>query len=166
MLIGLTRLTLFSIACLALMSFRIGSAPEEHDPLLYDVRNAFVTSRSDIPADVMQRVHHRVSHAIQTVTRNKLRPRVILAIRLAPIEHGKFLFGETASSVVYVRATAVASGDVVAEARFKLTSIGWSRVATLEKLGEGIAQQIISEFRLTPEERSPLLSALAPVKVQ
>lgn len=157
------RLALLSLACILLMSFKVDRATDDLDPLHYDVRSAFVTSRSDIPADLMHRVHHRVSAAINSATHSQVKPRVILAIRLAPLTQSEFLFGERASSRVTVRATSVSSGEIVAEAKFLATAIAWSKSAALEKLGDGIAQQVIREFRLTPFDQTTVMSALTPM---
>lgn len=159
---GPFRLTLLYLACLALMSFKMEAVNSDDDRLIYDVRSAFVTSRSDIPAELMQRVHHHISEAIQKVTHSRIHTRVILAIRIAPIDQSEMLIGHKAGSAINVRATAVATGEVVAEARFRATALGWTKTSALEKLGDGIAQQIINEFRLTPDERSNIVSALAP----
>lgn len=157
------RLALLSLACILLMSFKVDRASDDLDPLHYDVRSAFVTSRSDIPADLMHRVHHRVSAAINNAAHSQIKPRVILAIRLSPLTQSEFLFGERASSRVTVRATSVTSGEIVAEAKFLATAIAWSRSAAIEKLGDGIAQQVIREFRLTPYDQTTVMSALTPM---
>jgi len=163
MLMRPIRLSIIAIACISLMAFKLGPTVDDNDRLIFDVRNAFVTSRSDIPAELMQRVHHHVTTAIQTVSRSKVRPRVILAIRIEPVEHSDMIVGKKASSRVNVRATSVSSGEIVAEAKFRATTIGWTKQTALEKLGDGIAQQIIREFRLTTDERPSLLNALSPI---
>jgi NAD-specific glutamate dehydrogenase len=166
MLTKANRLALLSIACLALMSFKLVQQDDERELMRYDVRSAFVTSRSDIPAELMQQVHHKVSHAIQTVTHSKMRPRVILAIRIAPVAQASMLIGYRASARIKVTATAVTSGELVAEAKFQATGLGWTKDAALLQLSEAISRQVISEFNLTPEDRSTFVSALSPGRIQ
>lgn len=162
MLIKAHRLALLSIACLALMSFKLIQQADDSEILRFDVRSAFVTSRSDIPAELMHQVHHGVSRAIDSVTHSKMRPRVILAIRISPIEQSAMIIGNKASARILIRATAVTSGEVVAEAKFTATGLGWTKPSALAQLSDAITRQTIQEFSLTPEDMPTFVSALSP----
>ena len=157
------HLAAFCLALMPLMSFKIVSKQNDSALLHYDVRSAFVTSRSDIPADLMQRVHHHLATAIQQVSHSQFLPRVILAVRITPITYTDLVIGKRASAVVKVSATAVSTGEIVATAQFRANALGFSTHTALVQLADGISRQVIREFKLVPEQASTLVNALTPV---
>lgn len=158
----LKRLGITLLACFALMSFRLGPETGEGGRLLYDVRSAFVAARPDVSPDLMQSIHFQVSNAIRDTVRNQMRPRVVLTIRLASVARGSVLLGERASARVIVRAAAVQTGEVIAEAKFTATVIGIDKSAIDRDLANGIAERVISEFQLNRPASSTLATALFP----
>lgn len=158
----LKRLGITLLASLALMSFRLGPETGEGDKLLYDVRGAFVAARPDISPELMQSIHFQVSNAIKDTVRDQTRPRVVLTIRLVSVAKGSVLLGERASARVVVRAAAVQTGEVIAEAKFTATVVGIDKEAIDRDLANGIAERVITEFRLNRPVPSTLATALFP----
>lgn len=156
----LKRFGMIALACLALMSFRLGPETADGDRLIYDVRSAFVAARPDISPDLMQSIHYQVSNAITATTRGKIRPRVVLTIRLVSVAKSSLLIGERASARVIVRAAAVQTGEVIAEAKFTATVVGLDKSSMERDLASGIAERVISEFRLNNPSPSTLATAL------
>ena len=157
---SLKRLGMILLASLALMSFRLEPEAGGGERLLYDVRGAFVAARPDISADIMQSIHYRVSNAIKSTMRDETRPRVVLTIRLVSVTKGSFMFGERASARVIVRAAAVQTGEVIAEAKFTATIIGIDKSSIEQELAYGVAERVISEFSLN--RPSAVTTALFP----
>lgn len=157
---GLQRLGIIMLAALALMSFRLTPEAVEGDRLLYDVRGAFVAARPDVSPELMQSIHYQISNAIQATTRDMMRPRVVLTIRLVSVTKSAIMFGERASARVIVRAAAVQTGEVVAETKFTATIVGIDKAAIEQELASGIVDRVVSEFRL--DQASPLATALFP----
>ena len=157
---SLKRLCILVLASLALMSFRLETETRDADRLLYDVRGAFVAARPEVSADLMQTIHYEISSAIQATTRDKTRPRVVLTIRLLTVTNTSLMFGERASARVLVRAAAVQTGEVVAETTFTATILGLDRSTIQRELANGIADRVITEFRL--DNPSTVTTALFP----
>lgn len=156
------RFGAIALACLALMSFRLGPETGSGEKLIYDVRGAFVAARPDISPDLMQSIHYQIANAISATTRVKLRPRVVLTIRLASVSKTSLLVGERASARVIVRAAAVQSGEVIAEARFTATVVSLDKSTVEQDLASGIAERVIGEFQLNRPSPSTLATALFP----
>jgi hypothetical protein len=150
------------IASIALMSFRLVPEDGQGDRLLYDVRGAFVAAQPDVSPRLMQMVHEQVSNAIGTTMRHSVRPRVVLTIRLASVSQTPVFFANRASARVIVRAAAVASGEVIAEAKFTATIFGLDAAKIEDDLAYGIAQRVIKEFQLDRPAPSTLATALFP----
>ncbi|NTJ42351.1 hypothetical protein G6L28_07015 [Agrobacterium larrymoorei] len=160
------RLGTIALACLALMSFKLGPETTGGEKLIYDVRGAFVAARPDISPDLMQSIHYQISNAIEATTRGKIRPRVVLTIRLVSVAKNSMLVGERASARVIVRAAAVQSGEVIAETKFTATVVSLDKSSIEQDLASGIAERVISEFRLNRPSPSTLATALfaSPVR--
>lgn len=157
---SLKRLGIILLASLALMSFRLEPETSDGERLLYDVRGAFVAARPDISAELMQSIQYQMSNSIKSTTRDRTRPRVVLTIRLISVTKGSFIFGERASARVVVRAAAVQTGEVVAEAAFTANILGIDKSAIEQELAYGIAERVIAEFRLN--RPASLATALFP----
>ncbi|PYG56674.1 hypothetical protein [Rhizobium sp. UGM030330-04] len=158
----LERLGIVVLACFALMSFRLESEATNTDRLLYDVRGAFVAARPDVAPALMQSIHAQVQSAIRTTARGETRPRVVLTIRLTSVTRAPFLFGERASAKVIVRAAAVATGEVIAEAKFTATVVSFDNQSIEQELAYGVAERVIREFRLSRPGPTTLATALFP----
>lgn len=158
----LERLGIVVLAGFMLMSFRLEPEAINADRLLYDVRGAFVAARPDVAPALMQSIHEQVQNAIRTTARGETRPRVVLTIRLASVTHGSFLFGERASARVIVRAAAVATGEVIAEAKFTATVVSFDNQFIEQELAYGVAERVIREFRLSRPGTTTLATALFP----
>ncbi len=158
----LKRLGIVVLACFTLMSFRLEPEATNADRLLYDVRGAFVAARPDIAPALMQSIHAQLQNAIKTTARGEIRPRVVLTIRLASVTRGPFLFGERASARVIVRAAAVATGEVIAEAKFTATVVSFDNQSIEQDLAYGVAERVIREFRLSRPGPTTLATALFP----
>ncbi|WP_142779154.1 hypothetical protein [Agrobacterium sp. T29] len=158
----LKRLGIIVLACFMLMSFRLEPEATNADRLLYDVRGAFVAARPDVAPALMQSIHAQVQNAIKTTARGETRPRVVLTIRLASVTRGPFLFGERASARVIVRAAAVATGEVIAEAKFTATVVSFDNQSIEQELAYGVAERVIREFRLSRPGPATLATALFP----
>lgn len=70
------------------------------------------------------------------------------------------MFGERASARVIVRAAAVQTGEVIAEAKFTATIIGIDKSSIEQELAYGVAERVISEFSLN--RPSAVTTALFP----
>jgi len=162
MITTLKRLGILVLACFTLMSFRLEPEATNTDRLLYDVRGAFVAARPDVAPALMQSIHAQVQNAIKTTARGEIRPRVVLTIRLASVTRGPFLFGERASARVIVRAAAVATGEVIAEAKFTATVVSFDNQSIEQELAYGVAERVIREFRLSRPGPTTLATALFP----
>jgi len=162
MITTLKRFGIVLLACFTLMSFRLEPEATSGDRLLYDVRGAFVAARPDVAPALMQSIHAQVQNAIKTTARGEIRPRVVLTIRLASVTRAPFLFGERASAKVIVRAAAVATGEVIAEARFTATVVSLDDSAIEQELAYGVAERVIREFRLNRPGPTTLATALFP----
>lgn len=158
----LKRLGIVVLACFTLMSFRLEPEATNADRLLYDVRGAFVAARPDVAPALMQSIHAQLQNAIKTTARGEIRPRVVLTIRLASVTRGPFLFGERASARVIVRAAAVATGEVIAEAKFTATVVSFDNQSIEQDLAYGVAERVIREFRLSRPGSTTLATALFP----
>ncbi|MHC2074614.1 hypothetical protein [Agrobacterium tumefaciens] len=158
----LKRLGIVVLACFTLMSFRLEPEATNADRLLYDVRGAFVAARPDVAPALMQSIHAQLQNAIKTTARGEIRPRVVLTIRLASVTRGPFLFGEWASARVIVRAAAVATGEVIAEAKFTATVVSFDNQSIEQDLAYGVAERVIREFRLSRPGPTTLATALFP----
>ncbi|NSZ62778.1 hypothetical protein G6L16_005420 [Agrobacterium tumefaciens] len=158
----LKRLGIVVLACFTLMSFRLEPEATNADRLLYDVRGAFVAARPDVAPALMQSIHAQLQNAIKTTARGEIRPRVVLTIRLASVTRGPFLFGERASARVIVRAAAVATGEVIAEAKFTATVVSFDNQSIDQDLAYGVAERVIREFRLSRTGPTTLATALFP----
>lgn len=158
----LKRLGIVVLACFTLMSFRLEPEATNADRLLYDVRGAFVAARPDVAPALMQSIHAQLQNAIKTTARGEIRPRVVLTIRLASVTRGPFLFGERASARVIVRAAAVATGEVIAEAKFTATVVSFDNQSIEQDLADGVAERVIREFRLSRPGPTTLATALFP----
>jgi hypothetical protein len=110
----------------------------------------------------MQSIHAQLQNAIKTTARGEIRPRVVLTIRLASVTRGPFLFGERASARVIVRAAAVATGEVIAEAKFTATVVSFDNQSIEQDLAYGVAERVIREFRLSRPGPTTLATALFP----
>ncbi len=158
--LSLKRLGIIVLASLSLMSFRLEPETSESERLLYDVRGALVAAKPDTSAELMQSVQYQMSNAIKSTTRDMTRPRVVLTIRLLSVTKGSFIFGGRASARVVVRAAAVQTGEVVAEAKFTATILGVDKAAIDQELANGIVERVIAEFRLN--RPATLATALFP----
>ena len=158
----LKRLGIVVLACFTLMSFRLEPEATNADRLLYDVRGAFVAARPDVAPALMQSIHAQLQNAIKTTARGEIRPRVVLTIRLASVTRGPFLLGERASARVIVRAAAVATGEVIAEAKFTATVVSFDNQSIEQDLAYGVAERVIREFRLSRPGPTTLATALFP----
>ena len=159
---SLKRLGIVVLACFTLMSFRLEPEATHADRLLYDVRGAFVAAQPDVAPALMQSIHAQLQNAIKTTARGEIRPRVVLTIRLASVTHAPFLFGERASARVIVRAAAVATGEVIAEAKFTATVVSFDNQSIEQDLAYGVAERVIREFRLNRPGPGTLATALFP----
>lgn len=158
----LKRFAMVLLASLALMSFRIGPEAREGDRLIYDVRGAFVAARPDISPELMQSIHYQVSNAINDTVRVRARPRVVLTIRLDAYARGSLFLGQRASVKATVRAAAVQTGEVIAEAKFTVTAVALDGSSIDRDLAFGVAERVISEFKLNKAAPSTLSTALFP----
>lgn len=158
----LKRFGMVLLASLALMSFRLGPETGERDRLIYDVRGAFVAARPDVSPELMQSIHYQVANAINDTVRVRARPRVVLTIRLESYSKGSLLLGQRASVKAVVRAAAVQTGEVIAEAKFTVTAIGIDASSIERDLAFGVAERVISEFKLNRTAPSTLATALFP----
>lgn len=156
------RVGILLLACLSLMSFKLAASNEVSGQLIYDVRGAFVAARPDVSADLMQMIHRQVSDAIGATIRDNIRPRVVLTIRLASVRKIPFLFGQRSSARVIVRAASVTTGEVIAEAKFTATIVGFDDQTMENELAYGVAERVIREFRLDRPAPSTLATALFP----
>lgn len=156
----LKRLGLIVLASFALMSFRLEPEVVDGDKLLFDVRGAFVAARPDVSGDLMQSIQYQISNAIRSTTRDRGRPRVVLTIRIISVSTGSFILGERASARVVVRAAAVQTGEVIAQTSFTASILGVDKSLIDHELASGIAERVISEFRLN--RPAPLATALFP----
>lgn len=156
----LKRLGILLLASFALMSFRLEPEVGDVDRLLFDVRGAFVAAQPNISGDLMQSIQYQISNAIRSTTRDKGRPRVVLTIRILSVSKGSFIFGERASARVVVRAAAVQTGEVIAQASFTATILDMDKSLIDHELASGVAERVISEFRLN--RPAPLATALFP----
>ncbi len=157
---SLKRLCVLLPMSLVLMSFRLEPEARDADRLLYDVRGAFVAAKPDVSAELMQTIHYEISNAVESTNRDRTRPRVVLTIRLLDVTKASLIFGERASARVVVRAAAVQTGEVVAESKFTATLIGIDKSSTERELAHGIAERVITEFRLN--HPSAVTTALFP----
>lgn len=152
----------FMVCCLALMSFRLMPDDADKNRLVYDVRGAFVAAQPEISHRLMQLVHSYVSDAIDVTSRATVRPRVVLTIRLASVSSEPFLLGARTSAKVIVRAAAVTTGEVIAEAKFTATVYGLDKESLEGDLAYGVASRVIQEFKLTKSGPATLATALFP----
>jgi hypothetical protein len=157
---SLKRLGIVLLASFALMSFRLEPEVSDSDKLLFDVRGAFVAARPDVSGELMQSIQYQISNAIRSTTRDRGRPRVVLTIRVMNVSRGSFILGERASARVVVRAAAVQTGEVIAQAAFTASILGIDKSLIDHELATGIAERVITEFRLT--RPAPLATALFP----
>lgn len=160
----LKRFGIVVLASLALMSFRLGPETRERERLIYDVRGAFIAARPDVSPELMQSIHYQVSNAIGDTVRVRARPRVVLTIRLESFSRASLLLGKRASVKVVVRAAAVQTAEVIAEAKFTVTAVGLDSSAIERNLAYGVADRVISEFKLNRPAPSTLATALFPDK--
>ena len=159
---SLKRLGIVLLACMGLMSFKMERQTSDGERLLYDVRAAFVAAKPDVSANIMQSVQYQISSAIDATRRDRMRTRVVLTIRLISVTKRTFLFGERASAKVNVRAAAVQTGEVIAEANFTATIVGMNKGSLEDELANGVADRVIREFRLSKPAPSTLATALFP----
>jgi hypothetical protein len=159
---SLKRLGIVLLACMGLMSFKMERPASDGERLLYDVRAAFVVAKPDVSADIMQSVQYQISSAIDATRRERMRTRVVLTIRLISVTQRTFLFGERTSAKVSVRAAAVQTGEVIAEANFTATIVGMNKGSQEDELANGIADRVIREFSLSKPAPSTLATALFP----
>lgn len=152
----------FLLCCMVLMSFRLMPDDGDKNRLIYDVRGAFVAAQPDVPHRLMQLVHSYVSDAIDVTNRAKVRPRVVLTIRLVSVKREPFLLGARSSARVVVRAASVTTGEVIAEAKFTATVYGLDNESLEGDLAYGVASRVIQEFQLTKPGPATLATALFP----
>lgn len=158
------RLAFIPVSALALMSFTLpGGQVEGGEPVVYDVRRAFVAARADVSHRLLQEVHANLSASIGRTFRRTINPRVVLTVRLSEVEHSPVLFASWYSAKVNVKAASVISGEVVAVADFsaRILSPGLHHADSM--LAAEIAARISKEFRL--DQLSPgstLATALFP----
>ena len=158
----LKRIGIVLLACLGLMSFKLERQVSDGERLIYDVRGALVAAKPDVSAHIMQSVQYQISSAIDATRRDRMRTRVVLTVRLISVTKRAFLFGARASAKVNVRAAAVQTGEVIAEANFTATIVGMDHVAMEDELANGVADRIIREFSLSKPAPSTLATALFP----
>lgn len=158
----LKRIGIVLLACLGLMSFKLERQVSDGERLIYDVRGALVAAKPDVSAHIMQSVQYQISSAIDATRRDRMRTRVVLTVRLISVTKRTFLFGARASAKVNVRAAAVQTGEVIAEANFTATIVGMDQVAMEDELANGVADRIIREFSLSKPAPSTLATALFP----
>jgi len=110
----------------------------------------------------MQSIHYQVSNAINDTVRVRARPRVVLTIRLDAYARGSLFLGQRASVNATVRAAAVQTGEVIAEAKFTVTAVALDGSSIDRDLAFGVAERVISEFKLNKAAPSTLATALFP----
>ncbi|MNV73696.1 hypothetical protein D3C71_1668650 [compost metagenome] len=103
-----------------------------------------------------------MSEAIDGTSRSTVRPRVVLTIRLATVKKEPFVLGARSSARVVVRAAAVTTGEVIAEAKFTVTVYGLDPNGLEGDLAYGVATRVIQEFQLAKPGPATLATALFP----
>lgn len=154
------QIGLVFLSGLALMSFTISHEKADTEQLIYDVRNAFVTAKAEMPSHLLQDIHHYVNTAIEETMHNRVRHRVVLVVKINDLKTYRTLLVTKNKARVSVLAASVMTGDVIAEAKFTATAYGWSDHSSLDELSRGISSQIINEFKLDTRTRKTFMSSL------
>jgi hypothetical protein len=150
------------LAVLPLMAFRMPSATESREELLYDVRGAFVTAKPAVPQGLVIATDLLVDEAVRATVRKTMLPRTIISVRIDQISQMPLMIGSRHEAKVTVKVIAVASGDPVAEGSFTASVFLLDSAKADLALAEKVADGITSEFRLDGKKRPVIASALLP----
>lgn len=156
------RLVLVCLAWLMLSSFRLHTAEGGSDPLLYDVRGAFVTGPPAISRILVGETDRLVDRSIRATFRKTALPRAILTIRIVETGHLPLVVGGRFRAKVTVEATAVGNGEKIAAGGFTISTFALDGRHAQARLAERIAQRVASEFRLQEAGPATLATALFP----
>lgn len=156
------RLAFLFMSWLLLSGFRLTAGDQPSEPLLYDVRGAFVTARSDVSAGLIARTDRLVDMAIRTTVRQKALPRTILTVRISETGYLPLVVGARFRAKVTIEATAVGNGEKIAVGSFTVSTFALDSDHADARLADRIAERIVSEFRLQKAGPSTLATALFP----
>ncbi|MDI7863261.1 hypothetical protein MRS76_14985 [Rhizobiaceae bacterium n13] len=133
---------------------------EEKTPR-YDVRQAVVIAKGDIPPALIEGVDRRVEDAIQATVRQEPLPRVVLTIEIQEVEKQIGQKRDRNSAIVTARATAVENGMQVALITFRVFQYG-----SLEMADEGLAEEIAARIRSIFDLQRPSITRQQPQQLQ
>lgn len=156
------RLAFLFMSWLLLSGFRLTAGDQPSEPLLYDVRGAFVTARSDVSGGLIARTDRLVDMAIRTTVRQKALPRTILTVRISETGYLPLVVGARFRAKVTIEATAVGNGEKIAVGSFTVSTFALDSDHADARLADRIAERIVSEFRLQKAGPSTLATALFP----
>jgi hypothetical protein len=159
---SLARIVLVCLAWLMLSSFRLHTAESGADPLLYDVRGAFVTGSPAISRLLVDETDRLVDQSIRATFRKTAVPRAVLTIRIVETGHLPLVVGARVRAKVTVEATAVGNGEKIAAGGFTISTFALDGRHAQARLAARIAQRVAEEFRLRDAGRSTLATALFP----
>ncbi|MGE6740091.1 hypothetical protein ACQKGC_07430 [Allorhizobium pseudoryzae] len=156
------RVAVVFMSWLLLSSFRMTAADQPSEPLLYDVRGAFVTARSDVSPGLIARTDRLVDTAIRSTIRQKALPRTILTVRISEAGYLPLVVGARFRAKVMIEATAVGNGEKIAVGSFTVSTFALDSAHADARLADRIAERIALEFRLQKTGPSTLATALFP----
>lgn len=156
------RVAVLFVSWLLLSSFRMTAADQPSEPLLYDVRGAFVTARADVSPGLIARTDRLVDAAIRSTIRQKALPRTILTVRISEAGYLPLVVGARFRAKVTIEATAVGNGERIATGGFSVSTFALDSEHADARLAERIAERIAREFRLQNGGPSTLATALFP----
>ncbi len=158
----LFRISILTISWLALAGFRLAGHDQPADPLLYDVRGAFVTAKPEISPALVAGVDRLVDDAIRATFRRKALPRAVLTVRIVEADYLPLVVGARFRVMVSVEATAVGTGEKIAAGGFTISAFALDAVHADSRLADRIADRVAREFRLNGTRPSTLANALFP----
>lgn len=157
------RFSVVFLAFVTLAGFRMGPGERQAEgQLLYDVRGAFVSARTDVSRQLVADTDRLVDDSIRATFRQKSLPRTVLTIRIVETARLPLILGGRYSAKVIVDATAVGNGERIATGSFIVSTFALDRAYADRVLAARIAERVAQEFRLKDTGPSTLATALFP----
>lgn len=156
------RITILIPAFVILMSFRFQPVSDQAEILLYDVRGAYVASRTSASPAFVADLDRLVNARIDATTRQIVLPRTVLTVRIDSMSKAARIIGFRQDVGVTVEAVAVGSGDVIARGSFKSSVFSFDAGDAEKLLAAKVSARIAEEFRLGKIRQTTLATALFP----